>query len=66
MPPRFSQNIDLTLGVNAPLMSYVITVIHQFIIIEVVEFEKLHIHGTYYFMDFWKKLIIYLFLNGFM
>jgi hypothetical protein len=52
MPPRFSLNIDLTLGVNAPLMSYVLTMIHQFIIIEVVEFEKLQIHGTYYFMDF--------------
>jgi hypothetical protein len=45
MPPRFSLNIDFTLGVNAPFMSYVITMIHQFIIIEVVEFEKLQIHG---------------------
>jgi hypothetical protein len=36
----FHLTVDLTLGVNAPWMSYVITMIDQFIIIEVVEFEK--------------------------
>jgi hypothetical protein len=60
MPPRFSLNIDLTLGVNAPLMSYVLTMIHQFIyhrscgVWKTSDSWELLLHG-YHAMDLIKK-----------